>query len=212
MEALSDRDKPEQVSRQMLADVQERAFATAPVAVVLVERLSDYFALEALAVRCGRDLRRERVAVVPMGGATNIGNFLALFGPSGLDVRLAGLCDLAEEAFLVGRLERAGIAHPVDRPALESCGFFVCTRDLEDELIRALGTDAVEMIIEDEGELTSLRRLQQMPFHRERNLDEQLHRFLGVRSGRKYRYAPLLTRALDARDIPRPLHDLLAYV
>jgi hypothetical protein len=39
---------------------------------------------------------------------------------------------------------------------MERHGFFVCTLDLEDELIRALGIEAVERIIEAEGERWSL--------------------------------------------------------
>jgi hypothetical protein len=50
-------------------------------AVVLVEGMSDQAALETLAARRGRNLREEGVFIVPMGGATNIGHFLRLFGP-----------------------------------------------------------------------------------------------------------------------------------
>ena len=52
--------------------------------VVLVEGTSDLRALEALALRRGRDLDAERVAIVPIGGATNIGHFLALVRPEGI--------------------------------------------------------------------------------------------------------------------------------
>jgi hypothetical protein len=51
--------------------------------VVLVEGLSDQIALEVLAGRLGRNLRGEGVAVVPMGGVTNLGHFLTQFGPQG---------------------------------------------------------------------------------------------------------------------------------
>jgi hypothetical protein len=186
--------------------------AAVPDAVVLVEGLSDRLAVEAAAKRSGRNLENERVLVVPMGGATNLGRFLAHYGPSGLTVRLAGLCDLAEADFFGRALERIGMTERADRAAMASAGFFVCERDLEDELIRALGPRRVEAIIEQEGELESLRKLQQMPFHRGRTIDEQLHRFIGVRSGRKYRYAPLLVDALDGVEMPRPLHELLSYV
>lgn len=180
--------------------------------VVLVEGLSDCFAVEAAALRCGRDVRAAGIDVVPMGGATNIGHFLEMFGPCGRNARLAGLCDVGEEAVFARSLERAGLADRVDRAVMESLGFFVCTRDLEDELIRALGPQRVEAIIESESELVSLRRLKQMPFHRHRTTDEHLHRFMGARSGRKYRYAPLLATALDASAMPRPLLGLLAHV
>ena len=79
-------------------------------AVILVEGVSDQAAVEALAVRRGRNLRREGVFVVPMGGATNIGHFLGPFGPPGLGARLAGLCDEAAEPDFRRGLTRAGLA------------------------------------------------------------------------------------------------------
>ena len=68
-------------------------------AVVLVEGVSDQHALEALAERRGRNLAADGVSIVPMGGAQAIGRFVERFGPRGLDVKLAGLCDAAEERF-----------------------------------------------------------------------------------------------------------------
>ena len=44
-----------------------------------------------------------------MGGSKNIARFLDLFGPRGRDLRLAGLCDAAEEDDFRRALERAGI-------------------------------------------------------------------------------------------------------
>jgi hypothetical protein len=199
-------------SRRLLGEIQARAIASAPDTMILVEGLSDYFAVEAAATRYGRNLECERVIVVPMGGATNLGRFVANFGPQGKGVRLAGLCDRAEADFFVRILQRVGLIARADRGAMATTGFFVCERDLEDELIRALGTQGVEAIIEREGELGSLRTLQQMPFHRGRPIDDQLHRFLGARSGRKYRYAPLFVNALDRAAIPAPLRDLVGYV
>ena len=84
-----------------------------------------------------------------------------------------------------------------ERTDLEARGFFVCDADLEDELIRALGTARVEQIIAAEGELASLRTLQKQPAQRDRTLEQHLHRFMGVRSTRKYRYARLLVEALN---------------
>ena len=115
-----------------------------PRAVVLVEGLSDQCAVEALAERRGRDLRAERVSVVPIGGAQAIGQFLNLFGPAGLDVRLAGICDAGEEGDFRRGLERAGLGSRLTRTEMERLGFFVCSADLEDELIRALGAESVE--------------------------------------------------------------------
>ena len=76
-------------------------------AVILVEGVSDQRALEALARRRGRELESEGVSVVPIGGAHAIGHYLERFGPSGLDLRLAGLCDAGEETRVRAR-SRAG--------------------------------------------------------------------------------------------------------
>lgn len=183
-----------------------------PRAVVLVEGGSDRAALEALAVRRGRDLDAEGVAVVPMGGATNIARFLELYGPRGLDVRLAGLADVAEERYVRRGLERAGLGADLTRAELEALGFAVCVADLEDELIRALGAAAVEQVIEAEGELASFRRFQRQPAQQGRRTEDQLHRFMGTRSGRKSRYARLLVDALDLSQVPAPLDRVLAHV
>ena len=44
------------------------------------------------------------------------------------------------------------------------------------------------------------------------DLVQHLHRFIGTRSGRKHRYAPLLTAALAPDELPRPLLDLLDHL
>ena len=91
-------------------------------AVVLVEGMSDQAALQTLAARLGRDLREEGVFIVPMGGATNIGHFLGLFGPQGFGVRLAGLCDEGEERDFRRSLEQAGVGAGLDRAGLDRAG------------------------------------------------------------------------------------------
>jgi len=181
-------------------------------AVVLVEGMSDQRAIEALARRRGLDLAAEGVAIVPMGGATTIGRFLGEYGPRGRDLPLAGLCDAGEAGFVGRWLERAGVG-PARTPAeMEALGFFVCDRDLEEELIRALGVQRVEDVIAAEGELNSLRILQQMPAQRTWTVEQHLHRFMGSRGGRKHRYAPLLVDALDDDNVPRPLEAVLDHV
>ena len=178
--------------------------------VVLVEGLSDQAAVQTLAARRGRDLPGEGVFVVPMGGATNIAHFLGLFGPNGFGVRLAGLCDEAEEHDFRRGLERTGLATvPFDLAAL---GFFVCVADLEDELIRALGTGRVERLIATQGELTMFQTFVKQPAHRDAPREQQLHRFMGTRSGRKIRYGHLLAAAVDLGQVPGPLAGLLAWV
>jgi Overcoming lysogenization defect protein-like, TOPRIM domain len=181
-------------------------------AVVLVEGLSDQRALEALADRQGRNLEAESIAVVPMGGAQAIGRFLDEFGPQGLDIGLAGLCDAAEEGVFRRALERAGLGSGLKRAEMEQLGFYVCDADLEDELIRALGAAGVEAVIEARGELGSFRTFQKQPAWRGRAAEEQLRRFLGSHSGRKIDSPASLVGALDLSAVPRPLHAVLAHV
>ena len=178
-------------------------------AVVLVEGVSDQAAVEALARRRGRDLDSEGVLVVPMGGAQAIGRFLDRFGPRGLGIGLAGLCDAAEEDEFRRGLERAGLGSDLTRTAMEELGFYVCDADLEDELIRALGVAAVERIAEEQGELGSFRTFQKQPAQQERSHEQQLRRWMG---NRKIRYAPLLVDALEPAAVPRPLDLVLAHL
>jgi hypothetical protein len=180
--------------------------------VVLVEGVSDQVALETLARRRGRRLDDEGVSVVAMGGAHKIGSFLREFGPHGLDVGLAGLCDAGEEGDFRRALERAGLGAGLTRDGMERLGFYVCVADLEDELIRALGADTVERVIDGQGELGSFRTFQKQPAWRGRTTEEQLRRFIGTHSGRKIQAAASLVEALALTDVPRPLERLLAHV
>ncbi|MBO0770082.1 MAG: ATP-dependent endonuclease [Actinobacteria bacterium] len=180
--------------------------------IILVEGASDKAALEVLAQQRGQVLGRGGACVVAMGGATSIGQFLALLGPHGLGLRLAGLCDAAQEAHVRAALARGGLGAGRNRTEMEALGFYVCTADLEDELIRAAGTAAVEHLIQSQGELRSLRIFQQQPAQRRRSASQQLHRFMGTRSGRKSRYARLMAAALEPGRVPRPLDRVLAHV
>lgn len=180
--------------------------------VVLVEGMSDQRALEALAARRGRDLDAEGVAVMAMGGSKKIGSFLHRYGPQGHDVRLAGLCDAAEEGDFQRGLERAGFGSRLARADMERLGFFVCVADLEDELIRSLGAASVEQVIEAQGESTPFHTFQRQPAQRGRTIEAQLRRFMGTRSGRKILYAAMLVDALDLTRVPRPLDHVLAHV
>ncbi|HEU5491178.1 MAG TPA: TOPRIM nucleotidyl transferase/hydrolase domain-containing protein [Gaiellaceae bacterium] len=178
-------------------------------AVILVEGISDQRAVETLAARRGRDLFAEGVSIVPIGGAHAIGAALERFGPAGLDVRLAGLCDAGEERAFARGVERAGLGSDLSRTDLETLGFYVCDTDLEHELVRALGVDAVLRIVDEQGELSSFRTFQKQPAKRELGLEEQLWRFMW---NRKIRYATLLVAALDLDRVPRPLDGVLAHV
>lgn len=175
--------------------------------VILVEGDSDRAALESLAGRTGHDLVAEGVAVLPMGGATNIGRFLDRYGPRGADVGLAGLCDAREERDFARALERAGFGSDLAREDLERLGFFVCVEDLEDELIRAVGAERLVAIIGEQGEMGRFRRMQRQPAQRDRSLHAHLRVFLG---NRKVRYGRLLVESLDLDRAPPPLEALLS--
>ena len=176
-------------------------------AVVLVEGPSDAAVLGVLARRLGLDT--PELSVVSMGGVTNTGRYLGDHAAQP-GTTVAGLCDRGEVRFVAGALRRLG--HRVEgRDDLAAYGFFVCDADLEDELIRALGTAAVVDVIEQEGELGRLRTFQNQPFQRTRPLHDQLHRFAGTKSGRKVRLAAALASALDLDAVPAPLLDVLAY-
>jgi len=180
--------------------------------VILVEGRSDQAAVEVLAARRGMILGDAGLQVVAMGGVTSIGHFLAALGPHGVNVSLSGLCDAGQEDYVRRALERGGLGLSASRAELEALGFYVCAADLEDELIRAVGIGAVERVIEGQGELRSLRTFQRQPFQRQRSAAEQLHRFMGTRSGRKSQYARLLAAAAaDSDRVPRPLAGVLAH-
>ncbi|MET9957374.1 ATP-dependent endonuclease [Streptomyces sp. NPDC006339] len=180
--------------------------------IVLVEGGSDQAALEVLATRHGRDLAAEGVVVVPLGGATNIGRFLDVCGPPGLGLPLAGLCDIGEERHFRRHLERVGLGSGLTSAGLETLGFHICVADLEDELIRALGPEGVQEVIEAQGETRPFQTFRSQPAQRDRPVDHQLRRFMGTHSGRKALYARALVAHLDLGRVPRPLERLLTHV
>jgi hypothetical protein len=126
-------------------------------------------------------------------------------------VHLAGLCDAGEELQVRQSLERAGLGPAQDRDGLEALGFYVCEADLEDELIRALGAEAVEAVLARNGNLASFRTFQKQPQWRDRPRESQLRRFFGSSAG-KIKYARPLVEALDLTRVPRPLDAVLAHV
>ena len=157
---------------------------------VLVEGVSDVAALEVLFGEL------PGVALVAMGGATNIGRYVRE-----TTTEIAGLCDAPERRFF----ERA-----LGTTDLAARGFFVCDPDLEHEFIRALGIRGVEEVIDEQGDLAVLRTFQNQPFQRDRDAVDQLHRFFGTTAGRKEKYGRALALALD--ELPPPLAALKARV
>ncbi|MEV0153006.1 TOPRIM nucleotidyl transferase/hydrolase domain-containing protein [Micromonospora sp. NPDC050686] len=195
------------------ATARALARVEAAVAVVLVEGISDQIALETAAAGRGRDLDAERVVIVPMGGAHAIGHFLTRLAPLGSRVRLAGLCDLLEEELFRRALEATRVGSPRTRADLERLGFHVCVKDLEEELIRALGAAEVEAVLDSQGDLRSFRSFQSQPAWSGRDPEAQLHRYLRSSSRRHQRYIRLLVEAaVDRHALPRPLDALLTAV
>ncbi|WP_329148795.1 ATP-dependent endonuclease [Streptomyces niveus] len=179
-----------------------RLAAALPVrAVVLLEGPSDAAAVDALAASRGRDLAAEGVCVLPMGGAMSVGRFAQLLGPSGLGLRLTGLCDENEQRYYARGWERAGAAQD---------GFFVCAADLEDELIRALGESRVAELVRAEGDTRPLQTFLRQPAQQGRTSQQQLRRFFGTKKGRKIHYGRVLVEALDPDRVPAPLDELMA--
>ncbi|MGA5818035.1 TOPRIM nucleotidyl transferase/hydrolase domain-containing protein [Kitasatospora sp. NPDC094028] len=187
-------DGPGEPARRLAAELGART-------AVLLEGLSDAAALDALAARHGRDLAAEGVCVLPMGGAMNVARYARRLGRDGLGLRLTGLCDEGERGYFERGWQLAG-AEPRD--------VHVCAADLEDELIRALGTARVCELVEAEGALRALRVFRRQPAPQGRSLQQQLRRFLGTKSGRKIRYGCVLTEALTPDHPPTPLNALLA--
>ncbi|MGW9113515.1 ATP-dependent endonuclease [Microbacterium sp. NPDC055683] len=162
--------------------------------VILVEGESDRAALHAAAVRLGEE-PPARIGV--LHGITNLAKALAAHAGDGVVVLFDG-----DERARVARVLAGATTTPVAATA--------CERDLEDELIRALGADGVLAVIAAEGDLPAWRALRGQPFHRRRPVEEVLHRFMGSIGGRKLRYARALVEALPPGAIPRPLVDALA--
>jgi hypothetical protein len=177
--------------------------------LVLVEGDSDAAALRALAGLLGCDLDPHRIQIQSAKGVTNFSHLLVEFLCAHPRARFCGMYDTADERHVRRALADATIPIEADE-CLESFGFFACVADLEDELIRALGVEAVERVLEAQGELTSFRRFQAMPQHRRTPVHHQLRRFLGTRATRKIRSAQRLVEALDPARLPRPLVQLMS--
>jgi hypothetical protein len=196
----------------MLATARALARVAETDAVVLVEGISDQIALETLAVRLGRDLDAERVVILPIGGAQAIVRHLPALAPKGARMRLAGLCDAAEEDIFRRGLAKAHLGSPRTRDDMERLGFFVCVEDLESELIRAVGPARIEALFDAQGDLGSFRTLQKQSGWRTKSVEAQMRRFLGSGARRKLRYARLLVTAVELERVPHPLRGVLAHV
>ena len=166
---------------------------TATPVVVLVEGKSDAVVLSRLVER--RRLQ-VRVQVMAMGGVTNVGHHVRRLAAASPGATVLALGDVGERRFL----ERAA-------PSLD--GLFLCVRDLEEELIRAVGPDRVTEVLAELGELERFRTFQGQPWWRDRPPADQLRRFAGTRSGRKELLAGRLAEELTLDRLPAPLAGLL---
>ena len=177
--------------------------------LVLVEGDSDAGAVRAVATLLGCDLDLHRIQILSADGVTNFSQLLVDFVRKHPGAELCGMYDDADERHVRNALTRSAVA-AASHDSLESLGFFACVADLEDELIRALGSQGVERVLEAQGEITSFRRFQAMPQHRRTPVHQQLRRFLGTRATRKIRTARRLVEALGLGRLPRPLVQLAA--
>ncbi|XVX21731.1 hypothetical protein ACQP1U_07715 [Actinomycetota bacterium] len=175
-------------------------------AVVLLEGASDVAAVRSAAEVAGIDLTGARL--VDLHGVTNIRRGLREAGQAWPGAEVVGMCDSREARFVERALREQGYAvrDPSDLP---SFGFTVCERDLEEELIRALGPQRCVEVVEGLGLGGKLATLRHQPSWADRPLAEQLHRFCGVASGRKELLAGALASALTPETLPEPLRFLL---
>ena len=158
--------------------------------LVLVEGDSDAAVVRLLAGRHGLpDLR-----VLPTGGA--MGTRRALAGLEQRPATVLALCDERE-------------APHVQRTVGDRESVFICRTDLEDELIRALGVEAVLAVLEDTRDLRPFRTLQRQPEHRGRPAVAQLRRFIAAGAGRKARIDQAMAAVLEPGEEPAPLRALL---
>lgn len=175
--------------------------------LVLVEGESDATAVLALAGRLRLDITSNHIQISSAGGVTNFSRVLEDFARMHPSAHVCGMYDAADE-WHVRRALAAATSPIAPQESPESAGFFACVADLEDELIRALGPEAVEHVLDAQAELASFRRFQAMPQHRHSPVGRQLHRFLGTRATRKIRCAKLLVDNLDLSKLPRPFAGL----
>lgn len=181
----------------------------AETTVVLVEGESDRRAVVALARRLDRDLRAAGVDIVAMGGVTNLRRHLAQLDADAPAARVLGLFDVGEGATVARMLAAAGHPTADSTAGLEALGFFACSLDLEDELIRAAGVDLVQEVIASRGELARFRNFQRQPAQRARPIGAQLRRFAGTASGRKTTFAADVVEVLPLDRVPTPMARLL---
>jgi hypothetical protein len=132
------------LSRYLSSETAEAVFAKK---ITFVEGVSDRLAILALARKRGLSLDALGVSIVSLNGAGILTWYLKLFGPSGFQLPVCGLCDSDHLSEWSNVLQNAGLGTGLTQATMETIGFFVCTRDLEDELIKSLGEVKVIQIM-----------------------------------------------------------------
>lgn len=194
------KEEAERLSRFVNPITAEGAFARK---VVLVEGYSDRVFLLQLASRMSRDLDAEGVTIISMDGGCGIGTHLRLFGGAGLKLHVLGICDEDKEVKWQLELAKAGL--PVtDRRSMTNQGFFVIVKDLEEAIVRSLGTTQAMAVIISEGEHADFATYQKQPAQRSLLLEEQLRSYFHKESTR---WAIPLADALNPKTLPSPLDD-----
>jgi hypothetical protein len=183
--------------------------ATTVRVAVLVEGESDRRAVLALARRLALDLVAEGVDVVDMGGVTNLRHHFTALEAEPDPPRVVGLYDVGEFEVVRRMLDESGRGRPDGTAEAEALGFFACSLDLEDELIRAAGVDLVETVLAEVGELPRFRAFQGQLMQRDRPVEAQLRRFAGTASGRKIRFGAALVERIPLERVPPQLIALL---
>jgi ABC-type lipoprotein export system ATPase subunit len=173
--------------------------------VIFVEGITDYQAVRVVATTLGYDLDAMGVAVVALDGAASLTTFLQIMGPQGLDLSIGGICDADYENEWCEYLTAAGLPAGT-RQDLNRLGFFVSDRDLEDELVTALGTTAAQMVFANDDASARFQRYANQPAHRDKTLHEQIR---GFAQTRKAYWTPRLAAAVTAANVPSSVKEAL---
>ncbi|USQ80801.1 hypothetical protein NF556_03845 [Ornithinimicrobium faecis] len=179
-----------------------------PATLVLLEGPSDVAAVTTLLAAQEGAGERSAYELVDLGGVTNVGAHLRRAAHADPSPRVVGLCDAGEARVVLRALQRVGRAIAAPQELSEEA-FFVCDRDLEDELIRALGPQRCLEVLEEQRLSGRFAAFSRQPAWAGRPLTARLHRFCGVASGRKILLAGAMAAALTPDQVPPPLAGLL---
>lgn len=173
---------------------------------VLLESANDVAAVQVFARKL--EIDTSAAEFVNLQGTTNIGRIMKDIRQVRSDADVVGLCDAADTRSAEKALNDDGL--PVqDATDLPMYGFFVCERDLEDELIRALGADAARTALLNSGLASKFDALRTQPEWADKSIAEQVDKFCHSASGRKELAAAVLADAVPADAIPEPVSMLL---